>query len=84
MDARCLGRATAFWSMDSDPIALFEHEEHVIPDIDPLVLALFDETGYQAAFDWCDRTRAHMTANGVIKSFDIDSSAATIVGNTGV
>ncbi|MBL8880545.1 MAG: hypothetical protein JNG88_15640 [Phycisphaerales bacterium] len=52
-------------------------------DIDPFVLALTDEAGYQARFGWCDRTRADVNRDGTIDNFDIDAFVEAVVGDTG-
>lgn len=49
-------------------------------DIDPFLLALFDPTGYAAAFPDCDITAADTNRDGGVNFFDIDSFLECLFG----
>jgi hypothetical protein len=49
-------------------------------DIDPFVMALFDEPGYAAAYPDCWRITADITRDGLVDFFDIDPCIACLLG----
>ncbi len=49
-------------------------------DIDPFLLALFDPTGYDAAYPDCDRFNADVNNDGGVDFFDIDPFVACLFG----
>jgi len=52
-------------------------------DIDPFVLALVDEEGYEAAFPDCDYLRADTNCDGHVNVFDIDPFVECLVAGGG-
>jgi hypothetical protein len=50
-------------------------------DIDPFLLALFDPTGYAAAYPACDIDSADCNSDGEVNFFDIDAFLACLFGS---
>ncbi|MBK8915682.1 MAG: S8 family serine peptidase [Phycisphaerales bacterium] len=49
-------------------------------DIDPFVLALLDQPGYESAFPDCHHRHADVNQSGAVDNFDIDPFVAALLG----
>ena len=47
-------------------------------DIEPFVLAITDQAGYQAAYPDCDYMQADCNGDGSVNNFDIDPFVALL------